>query len=64
MGHNEIRNTFEKIMQDVFYVFEIEPTLQLFKGSRLYTELLALTKTRDCTLKRMAYRGPGSAVVF
>ena len=32
MGHNEIRNTFASVMNQVCYDFEIEPKLQPMEG--------------------------------
>ena len=35
MRHNEIRDTFAKIMRDVFYEVEVETTLQLLQGESI-----------------------------
>ena len=40
MRHNEIRETFAKVMHGVYYDVEIEPALQLLQGESFIKNLL------------------------
>ena len=65
MRHNKIRDTFANTMHDVCYDVGVEPTLQPTKESESFIKKTAGTdeNARLDTLKRMAYGGPGSAVI-
>ena len=58
MRHNEIRDTFAKIMEDVCYDVEAEPTHQ----SEFFIHKTTSTYENP-RLDIKAYGGPGSAVV-
>ena len=47
MRHNEIRESFNKIKNDVCYDNEVEPTLQLLQGESFIHKTNEMMKTLD-----------------
>ena len=63
MRHNQIRDNFAKLMQDVCYDVTVEPTLQLLQGESFIHKTTSTDENARLNIKATGLGSPGSAVV-